>query len=409
MAGLTQPSGGRSSAPGTVGIVGAGQLARMSLEAASALGIEVVLLAEREDESAARVAAQVLIGSPHDPDALAALAARCDVVTFDHELVDLGLLARLARDVAVRPGPSTLELTVDKSRMRNVLADQGIPVPAFAVLDHPVEGPEPLVDGVAAFAGSHGWPVVIKAARGGYDGRGVWPVDDAAQAAEVCRQAAAGGVPLLVEELVPIDTELAVLVARRPDGRSEIWPAVETAQIDGVCREVLVPGTLDPAVAAAATELGHRVAEVAGATGVLAVELFSVGGRLLVNELAARPHNTGHWTIEGSVTSQFENHLRAVLDLPLGATGPTADHVASVNVFGGVDGTDPAERLALALAVPGAHVHLYGKSPRPGRKLGHVTVCGPDPLDVRRRAWTAARALGTPVPAQLGGLTGAAA
>ena len=390
--------------------MGAGQLARMSLEAASALGIEVVVLAEHEDDAAARVAAQVLIGSPHDPDALAALAGRCDVITFDHELVDLGLLARLtAQGVAVRPGPATLELTVDKSRMRTVLAEEGIPVPAFAVLDPPAEGAERLLDGVVAFAAGHGWPVVVKAARGGYDGRGVWPVADAAQAAEVCRQAAGGGVPLLVEELVPIDTELAVLVARRPDGRSEIWPAVETAQIDGVCREVLVPGTLDPAVAEAAAELGHRVAEVARATGLLAVELFSVRGRLLVNELAARPHNTGHWTIEGSVTSQFENHLRAVLDLPLGSTQPTADHVASVNVFGAADGTDPAERLALALAVPGAHVHLYGKAARPGRKLGHVTVCGPDPSDVRRRAWTAARALGTPVPVQLDGPAGAAA
>jgi 5-(carboxyamino)imidazole ribonucleotide synthase len=213
----------------------------------------------------------------------------------------------------------------------------------------------------------------------------------------------------LVEELVPLDAELAVLVARRPDGRAEQWPAVATAQVDGVCREVLVPGELTPGLAAAAADLGQRVAEVARSTGVLAVELFAVGDRLLVNELAARPHNTGHWTIEGSVTSQFENHLRGVLDLPLGSTGPTAPHVACVNVFGAADGTDPADRLALALAVPGAHVHLYGKQARPGRKLGHVTVCGDDPTDVRRRAWTAARSLGTPVPASLGGPAGAAA
>ena len=405
-----QPSGGRPAGPGTVGIVGAGQLARMCLEAASTLGVDVVLLAERADDAAARVAADVVVGSPHDPDALAALAARCDVVTFDHELVDLGLLSGLERaGVAVRPGPATLELTVDKARMRTVLAEHGIPVPAFAVLDGSDRSPDGLLGAVEAFAGRHGWPVVIKAARGGYDGRGVWPVADRTEAAEVCRQAADGGVPLLVEELVPLDTELAVLVARRPDGRAELWPAVETAQVDGVCREVLVPGALAPGLVAAAAELGHRVAEVAHSTGVLAVELFAVGDRLLVNELAARPHNTGHWTIEGSVTSQFENHLRAVLDLPLGATGPTAPHVACVNVFGAADGTDPADRLALALAVPGAHVHLYGKQARPGRKLGHVTVCGDDPTDVRLRAWTAARSLGTPVPAGLDGPAGVAA
>jgi len=215
----------------------------------------------------------------------------------------------------------------------------------------------------------------------------------------VIAQAAAAGTPLLVEELVAIDAELAVLVARRPGGQAVTWTPVETAQVGGVCREVLVPGRLDPAVVAAAADLGTRVAEVAGAVGVLAVELFWSAGRLLVNEVAARPHNSGHWTIEGAVTSQFENHLRGVLDLPLGSTATAAPAVASVNVFGGPDGVDPVAALADALAVEGAHVHLYGKGPRPGRKLGHVTVCGEDADDIRHRAWTAARALGTPVPA----------
>jgi 5-(carboxyamino)imidazole ribonucleotide synthase len=383
----------------TVGIVGAGQLARMTLEAASALGLDVLLLAERADDAAAKVAAQVMVGRPTDPDALAALAERSSVVTFDHELVDLGQLRALAdRGTVLRPGVGTLSLTVDKAAMRRTLRAAGIPVPAFEVVE--AAGAAERQAAVEAFAAAHGWPVMVKAARGGYDGRGVFPAADPAGAAE-----AVGSVPeavaLVVEELVALDTELAVLVARRPDGRHQAWPAVETAQVEGVCREVLVPGRLDPALAAEAVELGVAVAEVAGAVGVLAVELFVSGGRLLVNELAARPHNTGHWTIEGAVTSQFENHLRAVLDLPLGLTTPSARAVASVNVFGASDGTDPSDRLPLALAVPGAHVHLYGKAPRPGRKLGHVTVCGDDEGDVRRRAWTAAQSLGTPVPASI--------
>jgi 5-(carboxyamino)imidazole ribonucleotide synthase len=203
---------------------------------------------------------------------------------------------------------------------------------------------------------------------------------------------------VVVEELLPLDAELAVLVARRPSGSSAAWPAVETAQVGGVCREVLVPGRLPRDVVEAATALGQKVAEIAGAVGVMAVELFWSGGRLLVNEVATRPHNSGHWTIEGAVTSQFENHLRAVLDLPLGSTAPQHPQVASVNVFGGPDGADPAQVLARGLAVEGAHVHLYGKGARPGRKLGHVTVCGDDAESVRTRAWSAARALGSPLP-----------
>lgn len=254
-----------------------------------------------------------------------------------------------------------------------------------------------MAEEVTAFATAHGWPVVLKATRGGYDGKGVWVAHDPAGAAEVCRQAALAGVRLLVEEHVEIDAELAVLVVRRPNGDSATWPAVQTVQDAGVCREVLLPGCLDPALAARAETLGREVAAVAEATGVLAVEMFLSDGQLLVNEVAARPHNSGHWTIEGAVTSQFENHLRAVLDLPLGSTAPTSATVASVNVFGAADGADPAAALDGALAVGGAHVHLYGKPPRPGRKLGHVTVCGQDPPDVRARAWRAACALGTPL------------
>jgi 5-(carboxyamino)imidazole ribonucleotide synthase len=364
----------------------------MAGEAASALGLSMAVLAERPDDAACEVAAEVVLGSPFVAADLRAIAARCDVLTFDHEQVDLDMVAELAAQGAlVRPGAETLELAVDKARMRTVLDDAGVPVPAYLVVD---EGPEAL-DAVASFAAAHGWPVMIKAARGGYDGKGVWPVAERAEAAGVLA-GVAGRV--VVEELLPLDAELAVMVVRRPSGASAAWPAVETAQVGGVCREVLVPGRLDADVLEAASALAQKVAEIAGGVGVMAVELFWSSGRLLVNEVATRPHNSGHWTMEGAVTSQFENHVRAVLDLALGSTAPQHLHVASVNVFGGSAGEDPAQLLARGLAVEGAHVHLYGKSARAGRKLGHVTVCGDEAEVVRSRAWSAAIALGTPVP-----------
>jgi 5-(carboxyamino)imidazole ribonucleotide synthase len=344
------------------------------------------------------VAAEVVLGSPLVESDLRALAARCDVVTFDHEQVDLSIVMALAADgVVVHPGVATLELSVDKATMRRVLGGHGIAMPAHVVVGLEESGPQDrAVAEVGAFAEQHGWPVVLKAVRGGYDGKGVWPVDDRGGVAPVLEHLAGA---VLVEELVPLQAELAVMVARRPSGAAMTWPAVETAQVGGVCREVLVPGRLPPEIMVHAAALGQQVAEIAGAVGVLAVELFwSTDGRLLVNEIAARPHNSGHWTMEGAVTSQFENHLRAVLDLPLGDTARQHAQVASVNIFGGAGGENPVDLLPRGLAVEGAHVHLYGKEGRPGRKLGHVTVCGDDAEDVRSRAWTAALALGTPRP-----------
>jgi 5-(carboxyamino)imidazole ribonucleotide synthase len=364
----------------------------MAGEAASAMGLSMAVLAAHPDDAACEVAAEVMVGSPFVADDLRAFAARCDVLTFDHEQVDLEIVAELAAHGAVvRPGADTLELAVDKARMRTILDDAGVPVPAYRIVD---DGPDAL-DAVSAFAATHGWPVMVKAARGGYDGKGVWPVGDRAEAAAALTQVAG---PVVVEELLPLEAEVAVMVARSPGGVSAAWPAVETAQVGGVCREVLVPGRLPADVVEAASALGQKVAEIAGGVGVMAVELFWSGGRLLVNEVATRPHNSGHWTMEGAVTSQFENHVRAVLDLPLGSTAPQHPQVASVNIFGGTTGADPALNLARGLAVEGAHVHLYGKRARPGRKLGHVTVCGDEPEVVRARAWSAAVALGTPVP-----------
>ena len=372
----------------------------MAGEAASALGLSMAVLAERPDDAACAVAAEVVLGSPLVDQDLRALAERCDVLTFDHEQVDLALLDALVADgVIVRPGIETLELAVDKAHMRRVLFEAGVPVPAHHIVD--LSTPSSwgaAVEEVGAFGRDHGWPLIVKAARGGYDGKGVWPAD---AATDVERLGSDHPGIYIVEELVPFDAELAVMVARRPSGETVTWPAVETAQVGGVCREVLVPGRLPPEVLDQATTLGRQVAEIAGAVGVMAVELFWAGGHLLVNEIAARPHNSGHWTIEGAVTSQFENHLRAVLDLPLGATATSYPEVASVNIFGGQAGQDPLAQLALGLALPGAHIHLYGKGARPGRKLGHVTVCGNDAEVVRERAWASALALGTPRPTGL--------
>lgn len=378
-----------------MGIVGAGQLARMLCEAASTLGVHVVVLAERADDAAALVAPDVVLGAPGDLDALRQLAQRSTVVTFDHEQVNLEALATIEREGAVlHPGIATLEMAVDKAEMRARLERAGLPTPAYLAVARP--GADRACAQVEAFAAEHGWPVVVKAARGGYDGRGVFVVGGTDAARRVCEQAERDATPLLVEEHCAIDAEVAVAVARRPGGQAVAWPPVETAQVEGMCREVLFPGRLERDVVEEARALGTDVAEAAGATGVLAVELFLSGGKLVVNEIAARPHNSAHWTIEGAVTSQFENHLRAVLDLPLGSTQPAAAHVASVNVLGPPEGHVP--HLRRALSVEGAHLHVYGKQPRPGRKLGHVTVCGDDPRSVRRRAWEAARALGTPVP-----------
>jgi 5-(carboxyamino)imidazole ribonucleotide synthase len=369
----------------------------MAAEAASTLGLSVAVLAESPDEAACAVAAEVVLGSAQVEADLRALAARADVVTFDHEQVDLpALRAMVADGVVIRPGLQTLEMAVDKAHMRRVLVEAGLRVPAHLICPvGPGSDAAALADAIAAFAKDHGWPIVLKSARGGYDGKGVWVVNDPAEAVAVTGTL---NGQLLVEEMVRFEAELAVMVARRPSGEAVTWPATETAQVDGVCREVLVPGRLPQNVVEQARLIGQTVAEIAGAVGVLAVELFWSKGELMVNEIAARPHNSGHWTIEGAVTSQFENHLRAVLDLPLGSAAPQHAQVASVNIFGGHDGRSPLALLPDGLAVEGAHIHLYGKEPRPGRKLGHVTVCGSEAEEVRAQAWRTALALGTPRP-----------
>ncbi|MFU8870571.1 5-(carboxyamino)imidazole ribonucleotide synthase [Micromonospora sp. SL4-19] len=370
-----------------VGMVGGGQLARMTHQAAIALGQSLRVLALAPDDGAALVAADVQYGDHTDLAALRTFAKGCDVITFDHEQVPTAHIRTLADEgVKLFPPAEALLHAQDKRVMRERLGELGAPNPAW----RPVEEPAELV----AFGEQIGWPVVLKAARGGYDGRGVWLVDDAAQAGELAATLLAGGTPLIVEERVALRRELAVQVARSPFGQVAAYPVVETVQREGICVEVLAPAPgLPEELAVAAQQLAIDLATALGVVGLLAVELFETPAGLVVNELAMRPHNSGHWTIEGARTSQFEQHLRAVLDYPMGDTSLAAPVVVMANVLGGEPGgMSIDERLHhLFAAEPGAKVHLYGKQVRPGRKIGHVTVLGDDLDDVRARAARAAR------------------
>ncbi|MGC4771821.1 5-(carboxyamino)imidazole ribonucleotide synthase [Micromonospora sp. DT44] len=375
-----------------VGMVGGGQLARMTHQAAIALGQSLRVLASSPDDGAALVAADVQYGDHTDLAALRTFAKGCDVVTFDHEHVPNEHIRTLAAEgVTLYPPADALLHAQDKQVMRERLTELGAPNPVW----RPVGDTAELVE----FGEQVGWPVVLKAAKGGYDGRGVWMVDDATQAAELAATLLAGGTRLIVEERVPLRRELAVQVARSPFGQVAAYPVVETVQRDGINVEVLAPAPgLDEELAVSAQQLAIDLATALGVVGLLAVELFEVrddAGRpaIVVNELAMRPHNSGHWTIEGVRTSQFEQHVRAVLDYPMGDTALTAPVVVSANVLGGEpDGMSIDERLHhLFAAEPGAKVHLYGKQVRPGRKIGHVTVLGDDLEDVRARAARAVR------------------
>jgi 5-(carboxyamino)imidazole ribonucleotide synthase len=384
---VAPPAGPVTDFP-VVGVVGAGQLARMMLAPATALGVGLRVLAAAPDDAAARVTGAV-IADHRDLAALRAFAAGVDVLTVEHEHVSGEHLARLAGDGrAVRPGAAALVHAQDKIVMRERLSGLGIPGPRWARAE--------ATSDVALFAEETGGPLVAKRRRGGYDGRGVVVADRREQARQAAGEWLASDGTLLLEERVPFVRELAVLAARSPSGQVAVWPVVQTVQVGGICREVIAPAPgLDDAVAGEAALVAARLAGELDVTGVLAVEGFEVvpdgdRPRFLVNELAMRPHNSGHWTIEGSVTSQFEQHLRAVLDLPLGAVTARDPVTVMVNVLGaGHPDLYPAYRHVLARD-PGLHVHLYGKAVRPGRKIGHVTVGGGDVDDLLARARHAA-------------------
>ena len=356
-----------------VGIIGGGQLARMMIAPAVELGVDVRVLAEQDGMSAGLAASAV--GDYRDLDTVLRFARDVDVVTFDHEHVPQDVLRGLVdAGVQVHPGPDALAVAQDKLRMRAALADLGMPQPDWAG----VADAAALDDFIAA----HGGRAVVKTPRGGYDGKGVRVVDSASDAADWLDALEPGG-QLLAEELVDFTRELAQQVARRPSGDLVVYPVVETVQRDGVCAEAIAPAPHAAGrLADVAGDIGEAIAVGLGVTGMLAVELFETSDeRLLVNELAMRPHNSGHWTQDGAITSQFEQHLRAVLDLPLGDTALRAPWAVMVNILGGPEIDSLSDRLPAALhAHPSAKVHTYGKDPRPGRKVGHVNVAG-DELD----------------------------
>lgn len=366
----------------TIGVIGGGQLARMMIAPAIGLGLNIRVLAETEGSSAELAATQV--GDYRDLDTVMQFAKTVDVITFDHEHVPQTVLTALvAAGHQVHPGPDALNVAQDKIVMRTRLTELGLPVPDWAAVSTPEE--------LQTFLDAHGGKAVLKTARGGYDGKGVRVIEHADEAADWFAALVEDGNPgaLLVEAFVPFTRELAQIIARRPSGEMATWPVVETIQRDGVCAEVLAPAPkASAALADEAQRIAETVAEGLGVTGVLAVELFETpDGQLLINELAMRPHNSGHFSIDGSVTSQFEQHLRAVANLPLGGTELTAPAVVMVNVLGGpAEGMMDVRYPQVMAAHPAAKLHSYQKQPRPGRKVGHVTLTGGDMASVRAEA-----------------------
>ncbi|WP_175954945.1 5-(carboxyamino)imidazole ribonucleotide synthase [Schaalia sp. Marseille-Q2122] len=373
-----------------VAVIGGGQLARMMQESAIALGIELRALVEATNGSAGQSIVAAPAGAPADIEAVGRIAAGADVLTFEHEHIPAATFEAFAAHLPIHPSQGALLYAQDKLAMRARLTELGLPCPAWERIETPGD--------LQAFGDAQGWPVVVKTPRGGYDGRGVRLVNDANG---VDDWLAAGG-PLLAEACVPFIGEVAALLARRPSGEVRAWPVAQTEQRDGVCAVVTAPApNLSEELGEQAQEIAATIARELDVTGVLAVEMFLAPGedgqlRLLVNELAMRPHNSGHWTIEGAVTSQFEQHLRAVLDLPLGDTSMRAEAAVMVNLLGSAY-EDPSQGLTEAMSVaPAAKIHLYGKEVRPGRKLGHVTVCSDSREWSRITAHSAIAALSGP-------------
>jgi 5-(carboxyamino)imidazole ribonucleotide synthase len=368
----------------TVGIIGGGQLARMMHAASIGLGINVRLLAEAPDTSAATVVHDVTVGDYTDPVTVRGFAGACDVVTFDHEHVPTGLLRDLeSAGIVVRPGPAALIHAQDKAIMRDRLTALGAPCPISRVVADEAA--------LAAFGEELGWPIVAKTSRGGYDGKGVWRLDSVAEAGKPFA-GVTDGVQIMGEEFVDFARELSALVVRSPSGQAAAYPISESVQRGGICVETITPAPdLDDERAIAAQQLALMIAHELGVVGVLAVELMQrADGSVVVNELAMRPHNTGHWTIDGAQTSQFENHLRAVLDLPLGDPSSKERWTVMANVFGGSLEDLPSALLHCFARDRRLRVQLYGKQVRPGRKVGHVTTYGDDLGETQKRARHAA-------------------
>ena len=341
----------------TVGVIGAGQLARMSIAPATALGVDLLLLAANSQDSGAQITNHI-VGDYKDLETVRAFARKCDVVTFEHELIPLSIVKALEADgIVVRPSSSAFVYSQDKAAMREKLSSFPAPLWQIITSSHQV----------------YEFPVIAKSISGGYDGRGVWKVSDAQELTLLLQQ----NSKLLIEELIDFDYEIAVMVARSPHGQATSWAPTQTIQEDGICTMTISPAPhLSVALSEKAQKLALEVAAVVGVVGVMAVELFVKGEELFINELAMRPHNSGHWTIDGSLTCQFEQHLRAVLDLPLGDPSMTAPLAVMGNVLGGDKPDMYRPYLHLMARTPALKFHHYKKEVRPGRKIGHVTMVG---------------------------------
>src|SRR5579883_3390029 len=384
------------SYPALVAILGGGQLARMTAEAAARLGIEVAILEREPNSPAARMAARSLVGAWDDYAQLLALAEGALAVTLENEFVDAPSLEWLAaQGVPVFPAGRTLALVQDKLEQKRFMQAAGIPMPLFAEVSERND--------ILRAGEEWGWPVVLKARRNGYDGYGNATVRGPDEIAPACERLGWPERALLVEAWVPFRRELAVMVARGRGAECVVYPVVETIQRNHICHVVRAPAAIDPALAARAAALARRAVEAVDGVGVFGVELFETAaadgdeqpGDILYNEIAPRPHNSGHYTIEGCVTSQFENHLRAVLGLPLGSAEMVAPAAVMVNLLGSRNAPAQADGLTAALAVPGAQVHLYGKlASRIGRKMGHITALGATVAEAEQRAQAAAQAIG---------------
>lgn len=346
-----------------VGVIGAGQLARMMIAPATALGIELRIFAQDANDSAAQIASHV-IGDYKNLSQVLEFAQSCDVVTFEHELIPLSVIKGLeSSGIKVYPPSSAFIYSQDKAQMREKLKE--FAAPSFQV-----------VTGASAV---NQYPVIAKAISGGYDGRGVWKVNSKEELSEILTHTS----PLLVEELIDFDSEIAVMVARSPHGQATSWAPVETIQENGICTITVTPAqSISPAVAKKAQKLALDIAQLVGVVGVMAVEMFVKGDVLYINELAMRPHNSGHWSIEGAVTSQFEQHLRAILDLPLGSPQMRTPYAVMGNVLGAEKTDMYRPYLHLMARNPALHFHQYKKEVRPGRKVGHITACGEDLVEL---------------------------
>ena len=347
----------------TVGVIGAGQLARMMVAPASALGINLILFAQSGDDPGAQVTNHV-IGDYSDLAALQKFAQGCDVITFEHELVPLSVIKGLeSAGVRVYPSSSAFLYSQDKAEMRKKLAR--FPAPEWKVVTSTSEVDQ--------------YPLIAKAISGGYDGRGVWKINSQDELAEVLRTTPR----LLIEELISFDSEIAVMVARSPHGQATTWAPTQTVQEDGICTMTISPAQeISDEIAEWAQKLALEIAAEVGVIGVMAVEMFVKGEKIFINELAMRPHNSGHWTIDGSRTSQFEQHLRAILDLPLGDPAMMAEYAVMGNILGGEKTDMYRPYLHLMARNPDLKFHQYKKEVRPGRKIGHVTATGSNLLQL---------------------------